>query len=200
LTAGGIVGDQHEVGIVPHGVKPVGSWPVGQDEQGTGLGWRSVVARNVVAKHIINLVKVRVTVDRLVGPVLPQATLREQETPRRGGPVLGELGVGPSRVAAGIDGEGPKLGLDSLEQVWPKHPVRDITLVARVGSPAGQVSCPGVFGCWHDLVVVGQNLSIVRVTGVLQLRLVARAGGKVVVRLVYARESVLVKLVKSRVA
>jgi hypothetical protein len=62
-----------------------------------------------VAKHIINLVKVQVTVDRLVGPVLPQATLREQETPRRGGPVLGEPGVGPSRVAAGIAVKGPNL-------------------------------------------------------------------------------------------
>jgi hypothetical protein len=43
-------------------------------------------------------------------------------------------------------------------------------------------------------------LSTVRVTGVLQLRLIARAGRKVVVRMVHARESVLVKWVESGVA
>jgi hypothetical protein len=67
----GIVGDQHEVGVVPHGVKPLCSWPIGQDELCTGRGWRSVVARHVVAKHVINLVEVRVAVDGLAGPVLP---------------------------------------------------------------------------------------------------------------------------------
>jgi hypothetical protein len=147
LTAGGIVGDQHEVGVVPHGVKLVGSWPVGQDEQGTGRGWRSVVARNVVAKHIINLVKVWVTVYRLVGPVLPQATLREQVTPKRGGPVLGELGVGPSRVTAGIDDEGPKLGLDSSEQVWPNHPLRDMSWWREREVRRARSAVPAVYGC-----------------------------------------------------
>jgi hypothetical protein len=53
-----------------------------------------------------------------------------------------ELGVGPSRVAAGIDGEGSKLGLDSLEQVWPKHPVRDITLVARAEVRRARTAVP----------------------------------------------------------